>query len=147
MLALFIFFRLLLVCVFVIAGLAKLGDRARTREDFEALGLPSRIGLILSFCLPFAELGVGALLLIESLANFGAVCALVLLTIFTGVIGVNLWRGRRPNLCVLRFTHARPNWPSHVGPQHLFDGSVRSVIARATSCQHFNSDITRNCTH
>lgn len=95
MLALLIFFRLLLASVFALAGFTKLGDLARTRADFESLGLPAQYVPALSLCLPLIELGIGALLLLGPLSNLGAAGALGLLTIFTTVIGVNLWRGRQ----------------------------------------------------
>ena len=112
MLALFIFFRLLLASVFALAGFTKLRDPARTRADFESLGLPVRIVPTLSLCLPLIELGIGTLLLIEPLAHLGAAGALGLLTIFTTVIGVNLWRGRQANRLHARFIHSLKRSPT-----------------------------------
>ncbi len=114
MLALFIFFRLLLAGVFALAGFTKLRDPARTREDFESLGLPIRFVPTLSLCLPLIELGIGTLLLIGPLAHLAAAGALGLLTIFTTVIGVNLWRGRQATCaCFGSLTRAR------IGPATL----------------------------
>jgi hypothetical protein len=60
------------------------------------LGLPRWVIPAVSIALPAVEIVVAALLLIEPLATLGALCALGLLTIFTVVILVNLWHGRRP---------------------------------------------------
>ena len=96
MLALFVFFRLLLAGVFALAALAKLRHPARTREDLAGLGLPPRLVPAAGIALPLAELGVAALLLIGPLAGMGAWLALGLLVVFTAVIAANLLRGRRP---------------------------------------------------
>ncbi len=114
MFALFIFFRLLLAGVFALAGFTKLRDPARTREDFESLGLPIRFVPTLSLCLPLIELGIGTLLLIGPLAHLGAAGALGLLTIFTAMMGLNLWRGRQATCaCFGSLTRA------HIGPAAL----------------------------
>lgn len=96
MLLLFLTFRLALAAIFVVAGVNKLRDMARTQADLEAMGLPAWLVPTLSFRLPIVELAVAAMLLIEPLAGVGAACALVLLSAFTMVIAVNLLRGRRP---------------------------------------------------
>ena len=88
--------RLALAGTFVVAGLTKLRHLERTQEDFAALGLPSLIVPPVSVWLPIIELVVAAMLLIEPLAGFGTVCALGLLSLFTAVIAINLWRGRHP---------------------------------------------------
>ena len=124
MLALFIFFRLLLASVFALAGFTKLRDLARARADFESLGLPARIVPTLSLCLPLIELGIGALLLIGPLTHLGAAGALGLLTIFTTVIGVNLWRGRQATCaCFGSLTRA------HIGPTTLARNGCLMAVA------------------
>jgi uncharacterized membrane protein YphA (DoxX/SURF4 family) len=106
--ALLISFHLLLAGVFMLAGFTKLRDLARTREDFTALGLPPRTVPVLSIGLPVLECTVGALMLFGSSAELGVALAIALLTIFTAVIGLNLWRGRRPACaCFGALTHAR----------------------------------------
>ncbi len=93
---LFVLLRLALAGVFAVAGVMKLRDLERAREDFEALGLPDWVVTTMTFRLPIIELVVAAMLLIEPLADVGAVCALGLLCLFTIVIAMNLWRGRHP---------------------------------------------------
>ena len=99
---------LLLAAVFVIAGLAKLRYRARTRADLGELGLPHWALSAGSIGLPAVEIATAALLVIEPLTTLGVACALGLLATFTGVIAINLWRGRRPACaCFGALSHAR----------------------------------------
>jgi methylamine dehydrogenase accessory protein MauD len=88
--------RLLLAIVFVVAGVAKLIDRAGSRQAVVDFGVPSYLAAPLGVLLPLAELAVAAALLLASSAWWGAVGALVLLSIFLAGIGANLARGRRP---------------------------------------------------
>src|SRR5215212_7760974 len=88
--------RLLLAIVFVVAGVAKLADRAGSRQAVVDFGVPTPLAGPLGVLLPLAELAVAAALLLASTAWWGAVGALVLLFIFVTGIGANLARGRRP---------------------------------------------------
>ena len=88
--------RLLLAIVFVVAGVAKLADRAGSRQAVVDFGVPTPLAAPLGVLLPLAELAVAAALLLASTAWWGAVGALVLLFIFVTGIGANLARGRRP---------------------------------------------------
>jgi peroxiredoxin/uncharacterized membrane protein YphA (DoxX/SURF4 family) len=88
--------RLLLAIVFVVAGVAKLVDRAGSRQAVVDFGVPTPLAAPLGVLLPLAELAVAAALLPASTAWWGAVGALVLLFIFVTGIGANLARGRRP---------------------------------------------------
>jgi hypothetical protein len=110
---LFVFLRFALAGVFAFAGVMKLRDLERTRQDFEALGLPAWIASALSFRLPIIELAVAVMLLIEPLAAIGAACALVLLSVFTAIITMNLLRGRRPACaCFGALTESAISWKS-----------------------------------
>jgi uncharacterized membrane protein YphA (DoxX/SURF4 family) len=87
--------RVLLALVFVVAGLAKLADRAGSRQALRDFGVPAALAPPLGSLLPLAELAV-ALLPTRS-AWWGALGALVLLLLFIAGIGANLARGRTPD--------------------------------------------------
>ena len=89
--------RVLLAAVFVLAGLAKLADRASSRRALVNFGVPELPATPLAILLPLAELAAGVALLPRASAWWGAIGALALLLLFVLGIGVNLARGRRPN--------------------------------------------------
>lgn len=88
--------RLVLAAVFVVAGLAKLTDPDTTREMLTGFGVRRNILTAAAVALPLFELAVAAALVAPSAAFAGALAALALLALFTGVIIFNLSRGRRP---------------------------------------------------
>src|SRR5919199_348775 len=88
--------RVLLAVVFVVAGLAKLADRAGARQALRDFGVPTALATPLGSLLPLAELAVAVALLPAASAWCGALGALVLLLFFVAGIGVNLARGRTP---------------------------------------------------
>src|SRR3712207_1818636 len=89
--------RLLLAGVFLVAGLAKLTDRAGSRQGLIGFGIPSALATPLGILLPLAELAVAIALIPISTAWWGALGALALLLLFVVGIGVNLARGRNPD--------------------------------------------------
>src|ERR687898_376688 len=91
-----LFARLLLAAVFVVAGGAKLADRAGSRRAVADFGVPAPLAATLGVLLPLAELAVAAALIPTSTAWWGAVGALVLLLVFVVGISANLARGRKP---------------------------------------------------
>jgi methylamine dehydrogenase accessory protein MauD len=88
--------RLLLVSVFLVAGVAKLADRAGTRRAVTDFGVPTALAPALGILLPLAELAVAVTLVPASSAWWGAMGALVLLLLFIMGIAANLARGRKP---------------------------------------------------
>src|SRR6266850_291142 len=108
-----LFARMLLFGVFSWAGLAKLADRAGSRQMLIDFGVPSRLAGSAGYLLVLAELGVGAALLPVLSAWFGAVGALALLLLFILGIAVNLARGRRPDCRCFGQLHSAPTgWPT-----------------------------------
>jgi peroxiredoxin/uncharacterized membrane protein YphA (DoxX/SURF4 family) len=89
--------RLLLIGIFVTAAVMKLSDRTGSRRAIIDFGLPSSIATVLGYLLPFVELAVASLLLIDVYAWWGALSGLVLLLLFSIAIGINLILGRKPN--------------------------------------------------
>src|SRR5919107_1922608 len=88
--------RLLLALIFVVAGAAKLADRAGSRQAMRDFGLPAALAAPLGILLPLAELAVAVALIPTSTAWWGAVGALALLLLFVVGISANLARGRKP---------------------------------------------------
>jgi uncharacterized membrane protein YphA (DoxX/SURF4 family) len=94
--------RLVLVVVFVVAGLTKLADRAGLRQALIDFGVPARLATPGGILLPLAELAVAVALIPLVSAWWGALGALVLLALFIVGITFNLARGRKPD-CHLSF--------------------------------------------
>ena len=100
--------RLLLAGVFLVAGVAKLADRAGSRQAIVDFGLPARLATPLGIVLPLAELAVAVALIPVSTAWWGALGALALLLLFTAGIGINLARGRQPECHCFGQLHSAP---------------------------------------
>jgi peroxiredoxin len=100
--------RLLLAMVFVVAGLAKLVDRAGSRQALIDFGVPARLVTPLVVLLPLAELAVAVALIPTASAWWGAIGALALLLLFVVAIGYNLARGRTPDCHCFGQLHSAP---------------------------------------
>ena len=100
--------RLLLAIVFLVAGAAKLRDRAGTRQAVVEFGAPERLAGPVALFLPLAELIVGGLLLVPATAAAGAVGALALLAIFAIAITASLARGQAPDCRCFGQLHSAP---------------------------------------
>src|SRR5947209_10119122 len=105
--------RLLLAVVFVVAGLAKLADRAGSRKALLDFGVPAMFVAPFAILLPLAELAVAVALLPTASAWGGAIGALALLLLFIAVIGYNLAHGRTPDCHCFGQIHNTPaGWPT-----------------------------------
>src|SRR5213080_2134403 len=105
--------RLLLAGVFVVAGLAKLGDLAGSRQAMRDFGVPALLAAPFGLLLPLAELAVAIALIPTVSAWWGALGALVLLLLFIVGIGYNLARGRQPECHCFGQLHSAPaGWPT-----------------------------------
>lgn len=88
--------RILLAAVFVVSAVAKLRDRPGSRAAVVGFGVPAGLVAPVSAGLPFVELACAALLVAaDPAATVGALGALLVLTVFTAAIVVNLRRGNR----------------------------------------------------
>lgn len=77
------------------AGVRKLcapRDHAAHIDAYELL--PDASGRVLVVPLALAEMAAGCALLVESTRFAGGVASLLLLLLYSAVIGINLWRGR-----------------------------------------------------
>lgn len=88
--------RLLLAALFLLAGAGKLADRQAAEAAAADLGLPRRFAGVAASALPCAEIALAGGLALRPSARVAAFAAIVLLLIFTIVVGVALARGRRP---------------------------------------------------
>jgi peroxiredoxin len=100
--------RLLLAGIFLVAGIAKLADRAGSRQGLIDFGVPRALAAPFGILLPLAELAVVATLIPTSTAWWGAVGALALLLLFIVGIAVNLARGRKPDCHCFGQLHSAP---------------------------------------
>jgi peroxiredoxin len=116
--------RLILVGVFGLAGVAKLTDRAGSRQGLLDFGTPSAFVPFGTYALPVAELLVALLLLPARTAAWGAAGALVLLVIFIAAIAVNLAHNRRPECHCFGQIASAP-----IGPGLLLRNSVLALLA------------------
>src|SRR3712207_5861145 len=102
----------LLALVFVVAGVAKLADRAGSRQALINFGVPARLASLFNRLLPLAELAVAIALLPTTTAWWGGLGALTLLLLFTVGISYNLARGRTPECHCFGQLHSTPaGWP------------------------------------
>ena len=100
--------RLLLAVVFVGAGLAKLADRAGSRQALLGFGVLTRLVAPLAVLLPLAELAVAVALIPTASAWWAALGALALLLLFVAAIGYSLARGRTPDCHCFGQLHSAP---------------------------------------
>jgi peroxiredoxin len=100
--------QLLLIAVFLLAGVTKLASRQGTRNTLIDFGLSSRLASKFAIFLPLVELMIAFLLIPRSLAWWGAAGTLVLLSLFTIAIAVNLARGRKPPCQCFGQLHSAP---------------------------------------
>src|SRR5215203_514364 len=107
--------RVLLVSVFIVAGVTKLADRAGSKKALVDFGVPASLAAPLGILLPLAELAVAAALILTSSAWWGAVGALVLLLLFVAGIAANLARGHKPDChCFGQLYSAPAGWSTLV---------------------------------
>jgi len=89
--------RLVLVVVFLVAGVGKLLDLKGSQQAMRDFSLPDFLAAPLGILLPFAELAVAVALIPTASAWWGALGALVLLLLFVAGIAYNLTLGRKPD--------------------------------------------------
>lgn len=119
--------RLLLIAVFLVAGIAKLADLAGSRRAVAGFGVPSALAGPLGLLLPLVELAVAIALVPAASAWWGALGALLLLLLFIAGIGVNLARGRAPDCHCFGQIHSEPvGWGTLI--RNVLLAAVAAVI-------------------
>jgi peroxiredoxin/uncharacterized membrane protein YphA (DoxX/SURF4 family) len=100
--------RLCLAAVFLVAGVAKLGDRSGTRQALADFDVPRRLVSSVLFLLPAAELTVATALVFPTTARWGAAGSLMLLALF--IVGLTrvLRRGDAPDCHCFGQVHSNP---------------------------------------
>ena len=125
--------RLVLALVFVVAGAAKLADPKGSRQAIVDFGVPATLATPFGLLLPLAELAVAVALIPASTAWWGAVGALVLLTVFVVGIGNSLARGRKPNCHCFGQLHSAP-----AGGKTLARNATLAAVAGFVVWQGYN---------
>lgn len=88
--------RLLLGCLFFMAGLSKIRNPVSFADDIlEYQLLPRRLAHVLGYLLPLAELALGLCCLLGLVLPVITGAIILLLIVFTGAVAINLIRGRR----------------------------------------------------
>lgn len=116
--------RLFLASVLFVAGIAKLVDRAGSRDALVGFGAHPRLAPKAAIVLPVVELATAVALLPGSIVRWGAVAALALLLVFAGTIALNLARGRSPECRCFGQLHSVP-----AGPRTLARNGVLALVA------------------
>jgi peroxiredoxin/uncharacterized membrane protein YphA (DoxX/SURF4 family) len=122
--------RLLLACVFALAGIAKLLDRDGSRRAAAGFGVPERLAGAVGILLPLAEIAVAVALIPAATAWWGAAAALALLLMFVVAIAANLARGRQPDCHCFGQIHSEPAGPSTLVRNGLLAAVAGLVVAQ-----------------
>lgn len=96
--------------VLLVSGVAKVASPHEWRSQSAGLGVPWTVARVV----PFVEVGLGALLLVQWQRPLVAWCAVALLGSFTVLIGVRLAQGRHPPCACFGTWSSRP-----IGAGHL----------------------------
>jgi thiol-disulfide isomerase/thioredoxin len=107
--------RVLLACLFAVAGLAKLADAKGSRKSLADFGVPVPVVGPVSVFLPIAELICALALLWRNSIVWGATGMASLLVLFIAAIGINLAGGRTPEChCFGQLGLSRVSWKTLV---------------------------------
>jgi|SRR5579863_3672054 len=136
--------RVALALVFGLAGIAKLADLGNSRRTVEAFGVPNSIAKVLGTLLPVAELLVAAALIVQTTARLGAICALVLLIVFSTGVAVALAHGRTPDCnCFGQVSSEQISWRT-IARNVLFAVVAAFVVIQApgASLESWTANLT-----
>lgn len=118
--------RVLLGVVFVVAGASKVANAATWPAQAAGLGVPRGVAVIV----PWAELAMGALLLVGLAMPAVAIVAVAVLVVFTVVLARALIAGRHPPCACFGAWSAAPIGWHHVARNAVF--TAIGVIAIVT---------------
>lgn len=96
--------------VLLVAGVSKLARPSLWRTQSSGLGVP----LVIAGAVPFVELGVGALLMVQLQRHAVAWVAIALFVAFTAMLLVRLAQGRRPPCACFGSLSSKPIGAGHV---------------------------------
>lgn len=100
--------RLLLILVFLVAGISKLRDREGSQDALVAFGIPPAWSKLLGIGLPALEIITALFLFFEATAVTGAILAIGLLALFSIGIVYNLSKGRTPDCHCFGKVYSKP---------------------------------------
>src|SRR5829696_8889444 len=126
--------RLLLASVFALAGVAKLADRAGSKQAIVDFGVSALVASPLTILLPLCELVVAVALIPTPTAWWGAVGALALLLLFAMGIVLNLARGHKPDCHCFGQIHSAP-----AGWKTLARNGLLAAVAGVVVWQGYDS--------
>jgi uncharacterized membrane protein YphA (DoxX/SURF4 family) len=106
--------------VFVVAGASKLASRAGWRASARDLGAPDWAAPVV----PWVEIVVGALLIVQVASPWPALAAIAMLIAFSTLIALRLREGERPACACFGQWSA-----SEIGPPHLVRNAVLAVLS------------------
>lgn len=118
--------RIVLVAIFLIAGIPKLLNPQRTKESLVEFGAGPKLALIGSRILPMLELVCAIGLALSRTAFFGAILSFGLLVTFSASISYNLALGRKPECNCFGQLHSKT-----VGGSILLRNVVLMFLAAA----------------
>ena len=96
--------------VLLLAGVLKLARPTEWRTQAAGLGVPALVAMVV----PFAEIGIGALLLVQWQRHAMAWVAVALFAVFTALLGLRLAQGLRPPCACFGALSSRPIGAGHV---------------------------------
>lgn len=119
---------IILAVVLVVAGIAKLADRAGSLEAARGFGLPEPVASGFVLCLAGVELAIAALLLPAATRWWAAVAALVLLLVFCAAIARAMARGEAPECHCFGQLHSAPAGWSTLARNAALAGMAAFVV-------------------
>lgn len=123
--------RITLASVFAFAGIAKLRDIGASRQMLREFGVPELVAGLLGWLLPVLELATVVALMSAAWAPWGAASATALLSVFTGLMLVNIALGRRPRCRCFGQVAAEPIGVSTVARNMVLLGLALLVMTNA----------------
>ena len=100
--------RLVLACVFALAGASKLCDLDGSRVTLRDFGVPAATARLGAVALPIVEIAIAVALLPAATARWGALAGVVLLSAFLVAIARALSGGRQPDCHCFGQLHSKP---------------------------------------
>ncbi len=116
---------LLVVVVLLVAGVSKLATPAQWRSQSNGLGVPWSVAQFV----PFIELALGALLLVQVQRHVVAWLAVALFAGFTALLALRLAQGKRPPCACFGSLSSKPIGASHLARNAVF---IAAAVLAAT---------------
>lgn len=102
--------------VLLVAGVGKVARPAEWRSQAAGMDVAAPVATVV----PFVELVLGALLLVQVQRHVVAWAAVGLFAVFTGLIALRLAQGRRPPCACFGSLSVRPIGPGHLARNAVF---------------------------